>query len=162
MELCTSATDDDEAGQGDSKKPPLFRISLAQWSLHNTLFSGKLDNRDFAKVAKNDFQIEAIEYVNQFFKDKAEDSAYLAELKARQEEHNVRALLIMIDGEGALGDSDATKRQAAVRETLQVGHCRQDAGLPQHPRQCANFGERSHRSHETGRRRFAKTERIRR
>ena len=99
--------------EGD-KKPMLFRISLAQWSLHNTLFKGKLDNRDFAKVARTEFKIGAIEYVNQFFKDKAEDKAYLAELKAKQEEHKVRALLIMIDGEGALGDVDEAKRQKAV------------------------------------------------
>ena len=99
------------AGQ---KKPMLFKISLAEWSLHNALFKGKLDNRDFAKVARTEFKIGAIEYVNQFFKDKAEDKAYLAELKARQEEHKVRALLIMIDGEGALGDIDEAKRQKAV------------------------------------------------
>ncbi len=104
-----------EAQQGEEKaKPMLFKISLAEWSLHNTLFKGKLDNKDFAKTARTEFQIGAIEYVNQFFKDKAEDQAYLAELKARQEEHKVRALLIMIDGEGALGDVDAAKRKTAV------------------------------------------------
>ncbi len=82
-----------EAQQGGEKaKPMLFKISLAEWSLHNTLFKGKLDNKDFAKTARTEFQIGAIEYVNQFFKDKAEDQAYLAELKARQEEHKVRAL----------------------------------------------------------------------
>lgn len=96
------------------QKPMLYKISLAQWSLHNTFFKGKLDNRDFAKVARTEFKIGAIEYVNQFFKDKAEDQAYLAELKARHEEHKVRALLIMIDGEGALGDVDEAKRQKAV------------------------------------------------
>ena len=62
-----------------AKKPkPLFQISLAQWSLHNALFSKQLDNLDFAKVAKNDYGINAIEYVNQFFKDKAGDRKYLA------------------------------------------------------------------------------------
>ncbi len=92
----------------------LFKISLAEWSLHKALFGGKLDNKDFAKVAREEFKIGAIEYVNQFFKDKAEDKEYLAELKKRQEEHKVRALLIMIDGEGALGDKDDAKRTKAV------------------------------------------------
>jgi hypothetical protein len=50
---------------------PLFKISLAQWSLHKALFDKKLDNLDFAKTAKEKFGIDAIEYVNQFFKDKA-------------------------------------------------------------------------------------------
>lgn len=96
------------------RKKQLFKISLAQWSLHRTIRSGKLDNLDFAKTAKEEFKISAIEYVNQFFKDKAEDKKYLAELKKRHKDHKVRCLLIMIDGEGALGDKDDAKRTQAV------------------------------------------------
>ena len=96
------------------QKEPLFRISLAQWSLHKTLFAGKLDNRDFARVAKEDYGIEAIEYVNQFWMDKAKDAAYAAELKKRAEDLGVKTLLIMCDREGDLGDSDEKKRTAAV------------------------------------------------
>jgi L-ribulose-5-phosphate 3-epimerase len=99
------------AAQG---KQPAFHISLAEWSLHRTLKEGKLDNRDFAKTAKEDYGIEAIEYVNQFFKDKANDTAYIAELKKRSEDLGVKTLLIMCDGEGALGDSDEKKRTTAV------------------------------------------------
>lgn len=91
-----------------------FEISLAEWSLHKAIFAGKLDNKDFAKVAKEEFGISAIEYVNQFFKDKAKDEAYLAELKSRSEDLGVKTLLIMIDGEGRLGDPDAEKRTQAV------------------------------------------------
>ena len=91
-----------------------FSISLAQWSLHKTLFGGKLDNRDFAKFTKERFGIEAIEYVNQFFKDKAKDNAYLDDLKKRADDVGVKTLLIMIDGEGALGDPDEAKRKKAV------------------------------------------------
>ncbi len=58
---------------------PLFKISLAEWSLHRELQKKMLDNLDFAKVTRTVFNIDAIEYVNQFFKDKAEDAAYLAE-----------------------------------------------------------------------------------
>ncbi len=96
------------------EKPPVFKISLAQWSLHRTLAAGKLDNRDFSKVAKQDYGIEAVEHVNKFFKDKAKDKDYLAELKKRADDLGVRTLLIMIDSEGALGDPDAKKRQEAV------------------------------------------------
>jgi L-ribulose-5-phosphate 3-epimerase len=95
-------------------KEPLFKISLAQWSLHRTIREGKLDNLDFAKSAKMDYGIEAIEYVNQFWKDKAKDTAYVAELKKRAEDLGVKTLLIMCDGEGALGDSNEAKRTQAV------------------------------------------------
>jgi sugar phosphate isomerase/epimerase len=97
-----------------AEKEPLFRISLAQWSLHRTLFDKKLDNLDFAKTAKNDFGIEAVEYVNQFFKDKAQDQKYLAEMKKRASDLGVKNVLIMIDAEGALGDQDEAKRKLAV------------------------------------------------
>lgn len=96
------------------EKRPLFDISLAQWSLHKTIFGGKLDNLDFAKTAKQDYGIHAIEYVNQFFKDKAKDMSYLKELKQRAGDLGVKTLLIMIDGEGALGDPDESKRKQAV------------------------------------------------
>jgi sugar phosphate isomerase/epimerase len=97
-----------------AEKELLFRISLAQWSLHRTLFEKKLDNLDFAKTAKNDFGIEAVEYVNQFFKDKAQDQKYLAEMKKRASDLGVKNVLIMIDAEGALGDADEAKRKQAV------------------------------------------------
>jgi L-ribulose-5-phosphate 3-epimerase len=97
-----------------AQKKPLFKISLAQWSLHKTLFAKKLDNLDFARTAKQEFGIEAVEYVNQFFKDKAKDKPYLAEMKKRAKDNGVQSLLIMCDGEGGLGDADAGKRAQAV------------------------------------------------
>jgi sugar phosphate isomerase/epimerase len=93
---------------------PLFKISLAEWSLHRTLFDKKLDNLDFPAFAKSEFGIDAVEYVNQFFKDKAKDNAYLTELKKRAADHGVTSVLIMIDGEGSLGDPDEAKRTEAV------------------------------------------------
>ena len=91
-----------------------FRISLAQWSLHRTIRSGKLDHLDFAKVTRQDYGIEAIEYVNTFFKDRATDAAYLAEMNTRAKDHGVYQHLIMCDGEGRLGDPDAAMRRQAV------------------------------------------------
>ena len=93
---------------------PLFQISLAQWSLHKALFAKQLDNLDFARTAKVDFGISAVEYVNQFFKDKAKDKAYLNEMLKRTRDLGVENRLIMCDGEGALGDPDAAKRTQAV------------------------------------------------
>ncbi|MEZ6059571.1 MAG: sugar phosphate isomerase/epimerase family protein [Planctomycetaceae bacterium] len=97
-----------------SAAEPLFQISLAEWSLHRTIREGKLDNLDFAATAKKDYGIEGIEYVNQFFKDKAKDQKYLAELNQRASDNGVKQLLIMIDGEGQLGDPSLTKRAEAV------------------------------------------------
>lgn len=95
-------------------KDPLFMISLAEWSLNKMLFGGQLDHLDFAKTAKEEFGITAVEYVNQFFKDKAKDQSYLTEMKTRCSDLGVRSLLIMCDGEGHLGDPDDAKRKEAV------------------------------------------------
>jgi L-ribulose-5-phosphate 3-epimerase len=108
----------------------LFKISLAQWSLHRALFKKELDHLDFVKVAKKDFGISAVEYVNQFFQDKAKDNNYLREMNRRARFFGVENRLIMIDGEGALGDSDDTKRRQTVEnhykwaEAAKILNCR--------------------------------------
>lgn len=109
------ASEADQAGEG-GEAPPAFEISLAQWSLHRRLFKRKgepLDALDFAAAARG-FGIGAIEYVNAFFFDKAEDMTYLGELKKRASDEGVRSLLIMVDREGALGDADGAARTKAV------------------------------------------------
>lgn len=102
------------AGRGSG---PLFTISLAQWSLHRALRSGALDHLDFPAKARS-FGIGAVEYVNSFWKDKADDEKYLAELKKRCDGEGVRSVLIMCDGEGALGDPDPAARGKAVTNHL--------------------------------------------
>ena len=92
----------------------LYDISLAQWSLNRQFFGGKIDALDFAKVSREEFDIDAIEYVNQFFKTKAKDEAYLADLKKRAADHGVKSLLIMVDGEGQLGHADSAERAKTV------------------------------------------------
>jgi sugar phosphate isomerase/epimerase len=95
------------------EKEPLYKISLAEWSLHRTLQDGKMDNLEFPAFTRA-CGIDGVEYVNQFFKDKARDERYLAELKKRAADANVVNVLIMCDGEGNLGDPDEAKRQQAV------------------------------------------------
>lgn len=97
-----------------AQRPPLFKISLAQWSLHRELGAKTLDHLDFAKTAKRDFGIEGVEYVNSFFKDKARDAAYLKEMNSRASGEGVTQWLIMCDGEGRLGDPDEARRIQAV------------------------------------------------
>ena len=96
-----------------NSRAPL-RISLAQWSLHRTIRAGKLDHLDFARAAKRDYGLDGVEYVNQFFAEKACDFAYLAEMKKRAEGEGVASLLIMIDGEGPLASEDVAQRRAAI------------------------------------------------
>ncbi len=116
---CTSKSTSESTGDSTtvaaaSTKDLFFKISLAEWSLHRTLQEKKMDNLDFPVRAKNDFGISAVEYVNQFFKDKAKDTAYLAELKKRCDDNGVTSVLIMCDGEGAMADLDSKKRKEAV------------------------------------------------
>ncbi len=93
---------------------PAFKISLAQWSLHKALFAKQMKNTDFPVMAKKDFGIDGVEWVNQFWKDKATDAAYVAELKKICEGEGVTSVLIMCDGEGHLGDPDDAARGKAV------------------------------------------------
>tara|TARA_B100000287_G_scaffold423539_1_gene466942 strand:- start:776 stop:1681 length:906 start_codon:yes stop_codon:yes gene_type:complete len=97
-----------------SKTKLPFKISLAQWSLHRTLYSGDLDHLDFPAIAKNTFNLDAVEYVNSFFFDKAKDKAFLREMRTRASDLGVKSLLIMCDNEGNLGDPDDLKRKTAI------------------------------------------------
>ncbi|WP_057939498.1 sugar phosphate isomerase/epimerase family protein [Algoriphagus resistens] len=96
-----------------AKAAPLFKISLAEWSLNKQLFSGKMDHLDFPILTRK-AGIEAVEYVNQFFMDKARDTAYLREMKTRAEGEGVRSVLIMCDGEGMLGAETGQERSQTV------------------------------------------------
>ena len=94
-----------------------FRISLAQWSLHRAHFEGRMTALDFAASARG-FDLDAIEYVNAFFKDRATDFDYLRELKSRADDQGVQSLLIMIDGEGELAHADKALRRQAIENHL--------------------------------------------
>jgi sugar phosphate isomerase/epimerase len=104
----------DSTAVAGAPKPLFFKISLAQWSLHKTIFDQKaLDNLDFAAKAKS-FGVEGIEYVNQMFKDKAKDAAYLAEMNKRAADNGMKQLLIMIDGEGGMAETDKKLLNEAI------------------------------------------------
>ena len=92
-----------------------FDISLAEWSLHRALQNGELTNLQFPSVAKQEFGISAVEYVSQFFADRANDKAYLDELNRRCDDLGVDQLIIMVDGEGELAIADEKERSRAVK-----------------------------------------------
>ncbi|MDO5972338.1 sugar phosphate isomerase/epimerase family protein [Flavivirga aquimarina] len=93
--------------------PLFFKMSLAQWSLHRTLYDKKMDHLDFAAKSRS-FGFEGVEYVSGFFKDKAKDMTYLKEMKLRANIEGQQNVLIMIDGEGGLAHFDNEKRLKAI------------------------------------------------
>jgi sugar phosphate isomerase/epimerase len=136
MTLSPLAALAEEAKKGAER---LFEISLAQWSLHRSIFSvnpaemgwpkflatlesdkyrtllgGEVDPLAFAKVARREFDIGAVEYVNTFFFDRAKDRAYLGELKKVADGEGVRSLLIMCDLLGNLGNPEEAERLKTV------------------------------------------------
>jgi len=105
-------------------KNPGLKLSLAEWSLHRTIRSGGMDHLDFARKAAG-FGLQGIEYVNTFFKDKANNASYLAEMNRRAKEEGVVQLLIMIDEEGGLAETDDALRLQAVenhRKWIEAAH----------------------------------------
>jgi len=92
------------------------KLSLAEWSFHTSIQNGKMTNLDFPRIARTHFDIGAIEYVSVLFESKTavDDLVYLQKLKKECEKYHVISNLIMVDGEGNLGDTDTLKRDMAV------------------------------------------------
>lgn len=101
------------ATAGLISKKSLYKISLAEWSFHKTIFAKEMTNLEFPVVARK-MGIEGVEYVNQFFKDKAKDEAYLGELKKICKNEGVESVLIMCDGEGMVGHPEKEERIKTV------------------------------------------------
>ena len=95
-------------------KQKSLSISLAEWSLHRALYSKEINHLDFISLARTKFEINAVEYVNTFFFDKAKDKKYLNEMNIIAKDNGVKSLLIMCDNEGNLGDPNNEKRNKAV------------------------------------------------
>ncbi|MDX9726339.1 MAG: TIM barrel protein [Bacteroidales bacterium] len=100
---------------------PDIQISLAEWSFNRALYGGKMDHLDFPGIAKNDFGISAVEYVNGFFggkkmnfKEAAKDTVYLNELLKRSRDAGVFNHLLMVDDEGPLSSTVDKERLESV------------------------------------------------
>ena len=91
-----------------------YKISLAEWSLNRSIRKGLMTNMDFPRITKETYGLDAVEYVSTFFRDKAEDTRYLAQLKKECEKYGVKSLLIMVDGEGNLADTSDAARTKAI------------------------------------------------
>ncbi|MFN8254636.1 MAG: TIM barrel protein [Bacteroidales bacterium] len=100
-----------------------IKISLAEWSFNRALDSGKMDHLDFPSIAKKEFGISAVEYVNGFFggkkmnfKKAAVNKPYLSELLKRSKDAGVFNHLIMVDDEGPLSSVENKIRLRAVED----------------------------------------------
>jgi sugar phosphate isomerase/epimerase len=94
---------------------PSYEISLGQWSFNRALRRKELDPLDFVHKAQ-ELGFQGVDYVNTFFKDKAGDAAYLAEMKKRSDGAGLVNDLILVDAEGAIGDPDAAARAKALEQ----------------------------------------------
>jgi len=98
----------------------LFKLSLAQWSIHRAIREQGVSPYDFAKLAKG-WGFEGLEYVNQLYTDvtKSEQPEeamqnFIARSNEEAAKYGLQNLLIMIDGEGDLSSSDEEKRIQAI------------------------------------------------
>jgi len=90
-------------------------ISLAQWALVDELRAGKWKNLDFPRIAREDFGLNGIEFVNTFFE--APTASYLNTLKKNAADQNVEMVLIMVDSEG-----DGCEPTKQLRKQFVINH----------------------------------------
>ena len=98
-------------------------ISIAQWSLVDEIREGLWTTLDFPKLAREEFDINGIEFVNTLFE--VPHMNYLNQLKQNAEDHGVSMVLIMVDAEGDPCSPDAkVRRQYAInhRKWIDVAH----------------------------------------
>ena len=93
-------------------RPTENAISLAIWSLVRSFRVGVWRLTDMARIVREDFGLDGIEYVNTFFE--SPTAEYLNRLNKNASEHNVRNVLIMVDGEGAMVAKDKQERKQAA------------------------------------------------
>lgn len=91
-------------------------ISLAQWALVDEVRAGKWKTLDFPRIAKEDFGISGIEFVNTLFESPT-TMDYLNTLKRNAANHGVTCVQIMCDAEG-----DACSPTAEARRQFEINH----------------------------------------
>jgi sugar phosphate isomerase/epimerase len=90
-------------------------ISLAQWALVDEVRAGKWKTTDFARIARQDFGITGIEYVNTLMEVPTE--GYLKKLKKNAQDEGVTSVLIMVDDEG-----DGCSHTKEGRKQFDINH----------------------------------------
>lgn len=91
-----------------------LKLSLAQWSLHRQFQNGSLNAVDFASISNDTYGINAVEYVNGFYKKSGKDERFWINMKERADAAGAKSLLIMADEEGDFGAANGKERIKAV------------------------------------------------
>lgn len=89
-----------------------FKISLAQWSIHKAIQRRMVANLDFPRIAREQFGIEGLEFVNALWE--APTEGYVTRLKNNMRDTGTRCVLIMCDNEGYMGAVDRSERLRAA------------------------------------------------
>ena len=87
-------------------------ISIAQWALVEEIRQGKWKTLDFPRVAREDFDINGIEFVNTLFE--VPTLGYLQKLKQNAKDQDVKMVLIMVDDEGETCTPSVQERKQTV------------------------------------------------
>jgi len=90
-------------------------ISLAEWALVEEVRAGKWKNLDFPRIAREDFGLNGVEFVNTLFEVPTE--VYLKKLKQNAATHGVKMVLIMVDDEG-----DGCEATREGRKQFEINH----------------------------------------
>lgn len=94
-------------------RPTKNAVSLATWSIVRSFRAGVWKLPDVARICREDFGIDGIEYVTSFFE--APVDRYLQTLNKAAADQSVANVLIMVDGEGDMVSTDRNVRmQAAI------------------------------------------------
>lgn len=93
-------------------RPEKNAVSLATWSLVRSFRAGVWKLTDIPRICREDFNIDGIEFVNQFFE--VPTSNYLNQLNKAANDHGVKNVLIMVDQEGSMVATDQQQRKQAV------------------------------------------------
>lgn len=99
-------------------------ISIAQWALVREIREGKWKNSEFPRIAREDFDINGIEFVNTLFE--LPTYSHLKTLQRNAEKYNVTMVLIMVDDEGeTCSPSKEERTQTAInhRKWVDVAAC---------------------------------------
>ena len=109
---------------GAASRPTKDDISLAAWSINRSFFvAKKWKNLDLPRICREEFSINGLEFVNQFFENPV--MGHLNQLKRNANEHGVTLVLIMVDGEGDMAAREKKERiQAAIahRKWVDTAH----------------------------------------
>lgn len=87
-------------------------ISLAQWSLVEEVNQGKWKTPDFPRIAREDFGLNGVEFVNTLFD--VPTISYLNRIKKSASDNGVQMVLIMVDDEGETCTPSKEERKQTV------------------------------------------------